>query len=197
MMVEKIVVGPLPTNCYLFGDVSSQELILIDAELGVWKKLALLLDQLGLPKRSIKLIVATHAHFDHVRGVAKVRENTGAVFVASENAGETLKGKFGLKIDRCISDEDELIVGNYNLRVSHTPGHSPGSVCLYEENEELLFSGDLIFENGVGRTDLSGGNREQLRNSLRKINILPYSTRVFPGHGRGFVLGDFPFDFQI
>ncbi len=195
MVLEKITVGPLQTNCYLFGEEKIQELVVIDAELEAWEKMSLLLDKDKVSRQAIKVIIATHAHFDHVRGVAEVREATRASFMASDLAEQPLTRKFGVILDRLLFDGDKLAVGDYKLKVMHTPGHSPGSICLYQEDEGLLFSGDLIFENGVGRTDLPGGDLKQLRKSLRKISALPSSTRVLPGHGEEFVLNDFSTNF--
>ncbi|MEA2020293.1 MAG: MBL fold metallo-hydrolase [Patescibacteria group bacterium] len=197
MILEKFTTGTLLTNCYLFGNVNFHELVVIDAEIGLWEKLGSFLDKENLPKQAVKAVVATHAHFDHVRGVEKIRKETGARFVVYKSAKHKLEEKFDLRANRIVADGDRIHIGDYILKVIYTPGHSPESICLYEQDQGLLFSGDLLFRNGVGRTDLPGGDASKLKDSLEKISTLPYSTRVFPGHSSDFVLGDFPFDFHI
>lgn len=202
MILEKFVVGPLATNCYLFGDEAAGVAVVIDPDAspdgGGAEKIAGRLAELKL---ELKAILATHGHFDHVGGVEKLREETGAPFLIFAGAEEELalaqagaQTLFGLEVpappvaDGYFAAGENIAVGKYLLTVIHTPGHSPGSVCFYERSLGRLFSGDLLFKNGVGRTDIPGGDSAKLRESLAKIATLPSPTRVLPGHGLETVL---------
>jgi len=126
----------------------------------------------------LEYIILTHYHFDHVFGAPKLKEETNAKIMIHE-----LDAKFlSFKPDKLLKDNDVIDLGDFSLKVIHTPGHTPGSICLYESKGKILFSGDTIFSyGGVGRTDLTGGSSEQLTESIKKICKLNVKF-LYPGH---------------
>ena len=127
----------------------------------------------------LKYVILTHYHFDHVVGVPRLKKETKAKVMIHE-----LDAKFlNFKPDKLLKNADIIDLGNYSLKVIHTPGHTPGSICLYDVKSKSLFSGDTIFSGGgVGRTDLSGGDSEKLRKSIEKLSKLDVKI-LYPGHG--------------
>ncbi len=187
MKIKAIATGPLETNCYIVSDEKTGETLVIDPADEPDRILDLCE---GL---TIKYIVLTHAHFDHAGAVPEVKEATGAKIAfhpSDERAYFSVAEQAALwgfesvpmpKPDILLSDGDELAVGSTTLRVIHTPGHSPGCICLLADG--VLFSGDTLFLGSVGRTDLPGGSFDELRASFRRLMGLPPDTVVFPGHG--------------
>jgi len=183
--IRTLTVGPLMTNCYVL--VSGGEAIVVDPG---WEAERILAELSGL---KVVRIVATHAHFDHVGAVEELRDATGAEFVMHRadlmllDVVEEMARHFGLEVrrprpDGFVEDGDELRFGDSSVRVLHTPGHSPGSICLHRDL--VLLSGDTLFSGSVGMTDFIGGSFEELERSIRnKIYTLDENTLVYPGHG--------------
>lgn len=170
--------------------------VLIDCGTGFFLKPTL--DQMaeyGLDPRKIKTIVITHAHFDHCGGAKEWKKITKAGLLVHEKdktALETGKGicmeNFeseydSVKADKVLKDGDAIKTGRYSFRVMHTPGHTPGGICLWDEKNRILISGDTLFLEGVGRTDLEGGSEADLKKSLDKIKKLGDIEILLPGHG--------------
>lgn len=176
MEIKKLVVGPLMTNCYL---ISSQgETIIIDPGDEAEKILR------EIKKNKVKYIILTHYHFDHVSASQEIKEKTGALILVHQKEKDFFDLE-KIKIDKFLKEGEEIKIGQESLKVIHTPGHSKGSICLLGKNE--LFSGDTIFENGYGRTDLAGGSEKDLKNSLQKLEkLLPKGIIIYPGHGEKF-----------
>jgi glyoxylase-like metal-dependent hydrolase (beta-lactamase superfamily II) len=199
MIVKMLVVGPFASNCYIVGSASTKEGMIIDpgAEPG---NILRTVDQLGL---SISSIVATHAHMDHVDALQAVKDRTNAQFALHEAEKALLSSgamrplqSLGVspyqsapEPDRLLKDGDRIDVGDLHFEVLHTPGHSPGGICL--SGHGVVFSGDALFNFGIGRTDFPGGSYERLMKGIHeKLMVLPDETIVYPGHGPATTIGD-------
>lgn len=202
----KIPVGMLQCNCSILGDPKTREAIVVDPGDEVER----ILDMLGRYKLTVKAIVSTHAHIDHVGGLAKLRQYTGApVMMHREDlplyngmdvqaAFLAMKTPELTEVDQLLKDGDVLQWGGYQADVIHTPGHTPGSLCLYLPkvsgkvtlSQPQLYAGDTLFAGSIGRTDLWGGSMEQIMESLtQKLMQLPDDTIVYPGHGEVTSIG--------
>jgi len=175
MKVERVVVGQLATNCYLL--ISEQELAIIDPGDQSEK----ILERIKSTKAKVKYIILTHAHFDHVLASDELRKKTGVEVLIHE-----AEKKFvNFQVDRFLKEKDKIRIGSVDLEVMHTPGHSPGGICLLTDG--IIFTGDTLFKDGHGRTDLSGGSHEELLRSLKRISeLLKPDMMVYPGHGESF-----------
>lgn len=187
MIIKTVPAGPLEANCYIVLDEDTKKAMVVDPgdEPDRIEELTRDLDVL--------YIVLSHAHFDHVGAVAEMREATGARVALHEKEVEvydTAKDQASFwgydmdplpEPDLTLKDGQELRVGGMSFRVLHTPGHSPGGICLYGEG--VVFTGDTLFAGSVGRTDFPGGDMGQLRASFRRLMELPGETRVLAGHG--------------
>jgi len=199
MIHEVIPVGPLQCNCSIIGDEQSREAMVIDPGDDVEQVLALV-ERHGL---TVKQIVVTHAHIDHVGGAMKLKRATGAPILLNERDSALLKmlpvqaAWIGVRppghvdIDAPLRDANVVRAGTLAASVMHTPGHTQGSVCLYLAAEKLLLAGDTLFAGSIGRTDLPGGNFDQIMTSLHdRVLALPDETIVVPGHGPKTTIGD-------
>lgn len=187
-------VGELETNCYLFYDDGGRDCLVIDPG-GEAERIMALIDERALLPRAV---VLTHGHPDHTGAAAALMAHYRIplwLHAADEEAmrseaGRGLAAMFGVgplpAAGRLLRDGDILACGTLELKVMHSPGHSPGSVLFHGQG--LLFSGDTLFRGDVGRSDLPGGDGEELRRSLARIRGLPPETIVLPGHGPASVL---------
>ncbi|MBW1783244.1 MAG: MBL fold metallo-hydrolase [Deltaproteobacteria bacterium] len=191
MLVEQMRVGPMAVFSYIVGCENKKEGLIIDPA-GSERRILSKAEDMGL---RIKYVINTHGHADHTCGNRAVLSKTGAdLVVHREDASEILRGlnrAFSVvmgkrpspRAQRLVTDGDFIRIGKTGLKVIHTPGHTPGSICLYGEGN--LFTGDTLFIGAVGRTDLRGGSFDVLLDSLRKLLSLPPETRVWPGHDYG------------
>lgn len=190
MKIKKFEVGPLFVNCYVLYDENTKDALVIDPG----DEPDLILDFIKEEGLHVKYIICTHGHFDHIGAVKEIKEETGAETILHKSDIEIYRNSpqvamqfFGIEIDpqpepdKLIENEESMIIFNKEIKILHTPGHSPGSISLYIENN--LFTGDTLFAGSVGRTDLIGGSMEKLLNSLKKIATLPLETVILPGHG--------------
>ena len=198
MILETFPVGPLACNCTILGDEEAHEAIVIDPGDEV-SRIHRRLAELGL---QLKQILVTHAHIDHVGGALKLKRLTGAPIFLNESDLPLLKmmaaqaAWLGVQTPETATPDESLkeglIVGltRYPAQVIHTPGHTQGSVCLHFATLKLLVAGDTLFAGSIGRTDLPGGNFEQIIESIHsRVLALPDETEVLPGHGPATTIG--------
>jgi len=192
MIVKQLTVGSMAVCCYVVGCEETKKCCIIDPG-GNEEMILSLCRSEGL---TVEAIICTHGHPDHVCGNAKIQKATGASILMHQSDAEFFAkpevidyfSMLGLPpsppVDRTVSDGEEIVIGTISLKVLHTPGHTPGGICLYAAPH--LFTGDTLFVEGLGRTDFPGGDMNQLLTSINeKILTLPAETVVWPGHGYG------------
>jgi len=198
LIIERLVVGPFQTNCYIVGDEVTGEGIVIDPG----GDADLILETVQSKKLNVKLVVNTHGHVDHIMANGKVMEATGApLAIHPDDVGMLTNPlrSFALFVGKIhpsppatvLLEEGAMVeLGSVKLEVLHTPGHSAGSVSLWCAEEKVVFSGDVLFNMGIGRTDFPGGSYRVLLQSIRdKLFTLPDETVVYPGHGPETTIG--------
>jgi len=197
MILRTIPVGITMTNCYLVGCEETREGVVIDPG-GHPDRILRAIEESGL---TVRYVLNTHCHFDHMGANADVVESTGALLAVHPAELPLLQAKggadwFGVPVRESpppnveLHEGDVLEVGTLRLQVLETPGHSPGGVTFYVEEEGVAFDGDVLFAMGVGRTDLPGGDWETLIRSIRQVLFaLPDETIVYPGHGPHTTIG--------
>lgn len=189
--IAMMTVGAIQTNCYIVNQKGSRECVVIDPG-DEAEKIDAYLKKKGLSSRGILL---THGHFDHIMGVTRLQALAGGSLYACEEERELLAdpdmnvsrmtgGETALEADVLLRDGQTLALAGMEFKVIHTPGHTIGSCCYYLEKEKILFSGDTIFMESVGRTDFPTGSGRQLLESVReRVLTLPPDVRIYPGHG--------------
>jgi hydroxyacylglutathione hydrolase len=198
MIHEILPVGILQCNCSILGDEQTREAIVIDPGENIPE-----IEQiLGKHRLTVKAIVITHAHIDHIAGAEQLRRKTGAPVYLNRNDTELLatlamqaqwigvENPGSVTIDVDAADGATLRLGESELHVLHTPGHTQGSIGIYIPQHETLIAGDTLFRDSVGRTDLPGGDTRQLLSSIKAhLLTLPEETVVIPGHGPSTTIG--------
>jgi glyoxylase-like metal-dependent hydrolase (beta-lactamase superfamily II) len=206
MILETLPVGPLQCNCSIIGDETSHEAIVVDPGDDIPRILALLAKH----ALTVKQILITHAHIDHIAGAHRLKQLTGAPILYNQHDLEQVKmmdiqaGWLGIPTPT-VSNPDDTLDDNKRITIGaspeqgeagitgsilHTPGHTEGSVCLYLPDQSLLLAGDTLFAGSVGRTDLPGGNTHKLLTSINdRLLTLPDETIVIPGHGPRTTIG--------
>ncbi len=196
MELRSIAVGPLEVNCYIVVDPKSRSAIVIDPG-----------DEPDRIEETVKAmgatvvgLVCTHTHFDHVGAIPELREHTKAQVLIHEkekeiyDAAKDMAAFWGFELaplpepDGYLVEDDTVAVGDLAFKVIHTPGHSPGGICL--AGHGVVFTGDTLFTGSIGRTDFPGGDYQTLIDSLGKLAGLPESTVVYPGHGPQSTIGE-------
>ena len=178
MELKTMPIGSLQTNCYMAWAEGSDSCILIDPGY----EPELLLEQVRLQRKTLEAILLTHGHFDHVGGVKHIAAETGCkVYICAEEIKQPLRYSDGLHYTHTVAEGDILHLAGLELKVLHTPGHTPGCVCYL--CGDTLFSGDTLFAGTCGRTDLPGGDFKAIQSSLRRLAALEGDLKVLPGHG--------------
>lgn len=192
MIIDRFVVGQLRTNCYFLVCPQINQAVIIDpGDEGDF-----LSEKILQLKIRPQMILLTHGHFDHLLAAEELRLNFKIPIFLHQADFSLIKNirpqeKILLPQEtKFLKDKQTIKFGQEKLKVIHTPGHSPGSVCYYGPLDHHLFSGDLIFRDGFGRTDFSYSSSKKLNQSIKKISFLPPKTIVYPGHGEEFKLED-------
>ena len=190
MKIEKFVTGIISTNCYLVINEETKQTVVIDPAACP----SYLMGHIKSEGLQVEAILLTHGHFDHIMGIGDLRGEFPVPVYAHEEDRETLLDPSlnlsisytdGYTFDGAtyVSDGQKLELAGLSFQVIHTPGHTPGGVCYYLESEKVLFSGDTLFQNSVGRTDFPNSSTSDLIRSLReKVLVLPDDVKVYPGH---------------
>lgn len=203
--VKQFIVNPVQENCYVISD-STNDAVIIDCgcfDMNEWNKIK---GYIHSNQLKIVAVLNTHLHFDHALGIRFPFEEFGITAQAHhgdlplyQNMGGQLRLFFGdvfagiamPPIQTSLKDNDIIAFGDHKLQVIETPGHSQGGLCFYCKEENILWSGDTLFEGSIGRTDLEGGNYSTLIHSITdKLLTLPENTRVYPGHGPYTTIAD-------
>jgi glyoxylase-like metal-dependent hydrolase (beta-lactamase superfamily II) len=198
MIHEILPVGALQCNCSIFGDEQSREAIVIDPGDDIEDLLAIL----ARHRLTVKSIVITHAHIDHIGGAAKLKSATGAPVYMNQN-DQTLYDHLDVQaswlqmetpertsIDTAAREGDSIMLGPVDFQILHTPGHTQGSISLWIPAENKVIAGDTLFRDSIGRTDLPGGDGKQILRSIHdKLMKLPEDATVIPGHGANTTIG--------
>jgi glyoxylase-like metal-dependent hydrolase (beta-lactamase superfamily II) len=197
MIIKKYSLGLLQANCYFL--IEENDLILIDPGDDV----PFILEEIQRKRLNLKAIFATHGHFDHIGAVGEIQKSFDVPFYINEKdlflverLNETAKYFLGYnpyflppKNIKELNNK-KFHFSRFTFDVIYTPGHTPGSVCFYFQKEKLVFTGDTLFKNGIGRYDFSYSDKRELFESLKKILSLPDETLIYPGHGKQTVIGD-------
>ncbi len=189
MKIHTVIVGQLDVNCYIVSGDTGTSAIIIDPG-DEAERITGQVDGMGLKP---EYIVFTHAHYDHVCAMRELKDAYGAHVVLHEEEADTYRMTRDLCVswgyepedfppaDRLVREGDTIRAGGLEFTIIHTPGHTPGGICLFGGG--VVFTGDTLFRGSIGRTDLPGGNTERLMQSLKRLVALPAETRVFCGHG--------------
>lgn len=191
MIIERFSTGPIETNSYLLACPTSKLAAVIDAGQNSAKQLIQCAESYQV---QIVKILLTHSHWDHIAGVAFLRNflrvpiyiHQGDALNVRVPGSDGLPLQFpieGTEVDHYLSNEEMVDIGDLHIKVIHTPGHSPGCVCFYEGLQKVLFSGDTLFQGSIGRIDLPTACPLEMLSSLKKLETLPEDTVVYPGHG--------------
>jgi hydroxyacylglutathione hydrolase len=198
VIISAAVGGPLETVGYLVYDHKGGTALVVDPPLGSTRRFV---EELGSLQLKLLYVVNTHGHWDHIADNVALVKATGAELCAHSwdatrlaNPTMATEDEPALpvppsKADRPLQDGAVLELGELSFKVIHTPGHTPGSICLYEDTSGVIFTGDTLFRTMVGRTNFPGGDANALNKSLRRLAELPDSTRVYPGHGLSTTIG--------
>lgn len=195
MLIKNIVVGPLDVNCFIIADDASKKAIVVDPG----DEPDRIMDIIKNNDFVVEYIICTHGHFDHVGAVSDLKKETNAKVLIHKDeleiysAAKDMAAFWGYDLDPLpdpdglVKDGEDITVGDLSFKVFHTPGHSPGGICLYSEG--IVITGDTLFAGSVGRTDFYGGDIELLKKSFKRLMALPENTRVLPGHGPETTIG--------
>ena len=197
VLIKKFPVNPFPVNCFVIWDEETKEAAIIDPGYYWEEERKIIKDFVESNSLKVKYILLTHMHFDHVISLSDIKDMTGASIMGNKNDEFLLANaarqaaSFGLQInykdvaiDKYLTEKDELNLGKNKIIIFEVPGHSPGSLVYYIPSSKILITGDVLFRQSIGRTDLPGGDYDTLINGIKsKLLTLPDDTIVYSGHG--------------
>lgn len=197
MIIDSSACGPVTTNVYLLTCPETKQACLVDAAAD---SLDWFEDKIAQRQAEPTLLLLTHSHWDHIAEAKKIRDRWKIpVAIHAEDLPNLEKPGSdrlpcwipvpALQADRLVKDQEWIIIGNSRWQVIHTPGHSPGCICLYCPHENLLISGDTLFKGSIGNLSFPTSSPDRMWQSIEKLVILPAETRVFPGHGEPTTIG--------
>ncbi len=190
MIIETFTVGMLSTNCYVVSSEKTKEAIIIDPGLQFSSEAQQIFNYISKGHLEVKLILNTHGHEDHISGDAIVQKNYHVpIYIHKFDASsleELESGDFPAPV--MLEEGSQIKIGDESLTVMNTPGHTPGSICLV--GEKLVFTGDTLFAEGIGRTDFPGGSMNEMQASLKRLVSLPDYYLIYPGHGPTSIIGE-------
>lgn len=196
MVIKKLILGMVETNCYIVFDKLSKRAVIIDPA----DSPKLIVDALSSEGVQADAVILTHGHFDHILGLQDFEvENIKIYAAAAEaelladaklNSSSRVHRPYTVIPDVLLEDGDNIEIPGIKLQVIATPGHTGGSICFYDSENKVLFSGDTLFYRSIGRTDLPTGSKREIIDSIRqKLFLLPDETKVYPGHGPETTIG--------
>jgi hydroxyacylglutathione hydrolase len=196
VLINRLTVGEFSSNCYIVGSEKTGEGFIVDPGGNARE----IINSIQLTRLKIKAIILTHGHADHIAAVRDIKSSTGAPVAIHRADNNFLYGTgeystmWGISYrtpdppDRLLDEGDFIEIGDLRLKVIHTPGHTPGSICLQMDN--IVFTGDTLMYRGIGMTVLPGSSRRQLIDSIHsRLMVLPDGTQIYPGHGRQTTVG--------
>ena len=192
MIIETVAVGSYAANCYILANKDGADAIIIDPG-DEYEKIKKVVDRHRLTP---KIIINTHGHIDHIGADSKFdlpvyihKDDADFLIDSKKNMAAflNLPGLSALKI-KTVEDKDKITVDNLSLEIIHTPGHTPGGMCL--KIDDMIFTGDTLFQCGVGRTDFPYASEEKMIGSLKKLMSFPDNIKIFPGHGPSSTIGE-------
>ena len=196
MILERLILGDLQTNCYILADSETKECAVFDPS----AEADIILSAVNQHELKVRYIILTHVHIDHVMALDEIKKITGAPIVVHKEEADLLNDNAGTlaqlfnttppkaKADIKVVDGDTVFLGKKEIKFIHTPGHTIGGMCALCDN--MLISGDTLFFESIGRTDFPGGNHNRLISSIKnKLMLLDNEIRVYPGHGQSTTIG--------
>lgn len=202
MKIKQFIFNPFQENTYLVYDETG-EAIVVDAGCYTTTEAAEIKRFIDENKLTVRYLVNTHCHIDHILGINVLKAIYGVEYIVHREELPLLQMAqphavtFGFAInsvpqaEKTVEDADSIIFGKTTLRVIHTPGHTPGGICLYSANDRMLLTGDTLFNGSIGRTDLAGGSYSTIIESITtKLLSLPDEVMIFPGHGDYSTVGE-------
>lgn len=198
MIIKRFECMPLGTNAYLVMNERTRDALVIDPSINSTERILQAAEQLNA---RIKYIVNTHGHFDHIWDNARLKKETNAMIICHKADAAKLKNPdlvlFKMPVllrasehNMLVSDGDKINISGITFKIIHTPGHTKGGICLYEEKQKILFSGDTLFNGTYGRVDLPDSDEIEMKKSLQKLAQLPKDVKVYPGHGKDTTIGN-------
>lgn len=198
MFIQALPSGPFETNAYIVACEETKQAAIVDPGVKSFKKITTLLENKNFTPT---IILLTHSHWDHIADVSKLKEHYGIeVMIHPEDAENLLHpGSDGLPMwtsfpgvaaDKELTEGVAIQIGNLTWIVIHTPGHTPGGICLYCKSENALLSGDTLFKQSIGNISFPTAEPSKMWDSLKKLEILPENTKVYPGHGPSTTIGE-------